>query len=456
MVNPLFENHLLKTAFRTAKFSATDAPLSEQCDVHQTIAILKAFAESVSEFEELSDTMERFAIANGFSPADLSYLEDVLIESTQRAFNINEADDESTRSFLALLHKPFPKAETRYPNAPGSGMEPNAGEGAIRKMLRQHPINAYPQPFGTKAYDAATYKQANKMPHYGPDKNVGFNAQKPSRPLANYIQNVNQTSNEAFVAIDSQGMGMPHQYRVLNTIRNEWVSPQIHMRDALVMAQELNAELDVLAEQQKNQTVEEALRSESIQNPNSSGQGWDASHAEHALHATCVKHGWHYSHSTPIHQRNGDVLIHHTYARKEHKVGFYHKDTDWQSKVSSASGHSTHGSGAAELDKHLKGKVSRHKDLKEGQEIPSTPITENLLQPMSPVAQAALRHLESSHLKNGSASSFGDTNTGITAMQDFKAKENLLMEARKRENPLPSEEDAIRAQSVKNMHSRKR
>ena len=75
---------------------------------------------------------------------------------------------------------------------------------------------------------------------------------------------------------------------------------------------------------------------------------------------------------------------------------------------------------------------------------------------MSPVAQAALRHLELSYLKNGSASSFGDTNTGITAMQKFKAKENLLMEARKRENPLPSEEDAIRAQSVKNMHKRNR
>ena len=72
------------------------------------------------------------------------------------------------------------------------------------------------------------------------------------------------------------------------------------------------------------------------------------------------------------------------------------------------------------------------------------------------MAQAALRHLESSHLKNGSSSTFGDTATDITAMQDFKAKERLLMEARKREHPLPSEEDAIRAHSVKNMHSRKR
>ncbi len=40
-------------------------------------------------------------------------------------------------------------------------------------------------------------------------------------------------------------------------------------------------------------------------------------------------------------------------------------------------------------------------------------------------------------------------------MQDFKAKENLLMEARKRETQMPTEEQAIHAQSLKNMHSRK-
>jgi hypothetical protein len=140
-----------------------------------------------------------------------------------------------------------------------------------------------------------------------PGRNVGYNTQKPSRPLANFIQNVNQISNEAFVAIDSQGMGMPHQYRVLNTLRNEWVSPQMHMRDAIVMAQELNAELDMLAEGQKENQAEFPTVKEAIDNPNSSGQGHDANHVHHPLHATCVKHKFSYSHSTPIYQPNGDI-----------------------------------------------------------------------------------------------------------------------------------------------------
>jgi hypothetical protein len=149
-------------------------------------------------------------------------------------------------------------------------------------------------------------------------------------------------------------------------------------------------------------------------------------------------------------------LIHHTWAHGEHKVGAHARDDHWQLKVSSASGHSTEGKGADELNTHLINKSKRYPELKEGQGIPSTPLTEQILQPMGPAAQAALRHLESRHLKNGSSSSFGDTNTGITAMEDFKHKERLLMEARQRENPMPSEENAIRAQSVKNMHARKR
>jgi hypothetical protein len=62
MPSILFEQHLFKDAFKTSKFADSDAPLSEQCDINQTIEILKAISESVSPLEELSDTMERFAI----------------------------------------------------------------------------------------------------------------------------------------------------------------------------------------------------------------------------------------------------------------------------------------------------------------------------------------------------------------------------------------------------------
>jgi hypothetical protein len=99
-----------------------------------------------------------------------------------------------------------------------------------------------------------------------------------------------------------------------------------------------------------------------IENPNSSGQGYDRDHVSHPLHATITKHGYSYSHSTPIHQRDGGVYHHHTYARGEHKVGVSSSDpSKWETAVSSASGHRTRGVGASTLDKHLASKNKRYK-----------------------------------------------------------------------------------------------
>jgi hypothetical protein len=100
-----------------------------------------------------------------------------------------------------------------------------------------------------------------------------------------------------------------------------------------------------------------------IENPNSSGQGYDSSHASHPLNSTIIKHGYSYSHTTPIHRKDGSVYHHHTYAKGEHKVGVNnHNTSNWETQTSSASGHKHSGSGASSLDSHLASKNKRYKD----------------------------------------------------------------------------------------------
>ena len=99
---------------------------------------------------------------------------------------------------------------------------------------------------------------------------------------------------------------------------------------------------------------------DAIENPNSSGQGYDPSHKEHPLHNIITKHGYKYSHTTPIHKTDGDVYHHHTYALGEHKVGISSPDK-WETKTSSSSGHRTTGEGGRKLEKHLIGKNRRYK-----------------------------------------------------------------------------------------------
>jgi hypothetical protein len=101
-----------------------------------------------------------------------------------------------------------------------------------------------------------------------------------------------------------------------------------------------------------------------IQNPNSSGQGHDPSHASNPHHETITKHGFAYSHSTPITSMSGEKYIHHTYAKGERKVGVDADTGAWESKKSSASGRSTRGMTTRDLDKHLSN-VVRHAAGKE-------------------------------------------------------------------------------------------
>lgn len=94
---------------------------------------------------------------------------------------------------------------------------------------------------------------------------------------------------------------------------------------------------------------------EEIENPNSSGQGHDPDHMKHPLHDTILKHGYEYSHSTPVHRENAGKYIHHTYKKGERVIGVSDDNkTKWQAKTSTASGreHTNHGKDT--LEKYLK------------------------------------------------------------------------------------------------------
>jgi hypothetical protein len=127
---------------------------------------------------------------------------------------------------------------------------------------------------------------------------------------------------------------------------------------------------------------EETLDEGSISFPNSSGQGHDADHDLHPLHKIAAKHGYNYSHTTPVTQRDGSTFYHHTWARGEHKIGAYDHDTKWSSKVSSSSGHLWIGIGTVALDKHLKNKAKRYQ-LQNNESVALTKIQEGLLDPQT-------------------------------------------------------------------------
>jgi hypothetical protein len=121
------------------------------------------------------------------------------------------------------------------------------------------------------------------------------------------------------------------------------------------------------------QYYKERQFTEEIQNPNSSGQGHDPEHHMHPHHATLLKHGYEYSHSTPVSHpidfsSEREKINHHTYKLKghpDHNVSVHYSpkmagNHKWEAGKS-ASNTSTTGRSTEALDKFLKGHVARAK-----------------------------------------------------------------------------------------------
>jgi hypothetical protein len=355
----LFSKHLEQT--KLLRESSTPF-LDEEIETLENT--VRTFAESyLNEPDDidLGEFFESFVQYQEYSQWEAAILEGILIEATELATG-EDATDENVKlfleSFVAQLAKPFPKATKTSPNR--EGLTPLEGEGGVKKFLRSLTVFKYPDPYGNddsfSAKDVKVYDRvANRHGHPYSAAN-DWNNQKPDWPLANPILNV-QGEGRAFEAVDSVGVGALIHWRVKNNLTGQYVTRQIHRESAIQIAAELNQ--DFLT----------SLH-ESIEDPNTSGQGHDPDHAGHALHATPVKNGWKYSHSTPIHQRDGGVSIHHTWKRGDHNVGAYHSSENWETHKG-GSGHFTRGQGAAALDKHLKGKVRRMNEDEQLDEAPT-------------------------------------------------------------------------------------
>lgn len=126
----------------------------------------------------------------------------------------------------------------------------------------------------------------------------------------------------------------------------------------------------------------EELVIEAIENPNTSGQGHDPDHKDNPYHDTLLKHGYEYSHTTPVNHsaysvgpkhpdyKNQDIRMHHAYKHKDlkdHVVGVNknsHGEHVWQThRLGNSPGSGTSGRGVEALTKHLKGHLARAKKL---------------------------------------------------------------------------------------------
>jgi hypothetical protein len=117
---------------------------------------------------------------------------------------------------------------------------------------------------------------------------------------------------------------------------------------------------------------EESQLLEAIGNPNNSGQGHDPEHKNHPLHKTLQKHGYEYSHSTPIKRelyvsvadegRKPTEFTSHAYCHPEtgHRVGCDSDTYCWHSH--GKGGHMKHGDGAITLARHLKARQAKLND----------------------------------------------------------------------------------------------
>jgi hypothetical protein len=108
--------------------------------------------------------------------------------------------------------------------------------------------------------------------------------------------------------------------------------------------------------------------------------GHDTNHEIHLLHSTLLKHGYKYSHSSHVAQPDNSIHLNHTWVHRAagHLISADHHDTKLSSKVSVNSPQTWTGIGRIALDKHLKSRARRTKQLPESSSLPSKNLQEGL------------------------------------------------------------------------------
>lgn len=231
----------------TTKFAnKPPCDLSERADTSEIIELLRKWSMNLKDTDELSESLERFAIAQNLSPNELSFLEQTLLRATERAFQSDTIDESDVRSFLALLSKPAGKPDTSTV-ADQRGYEPHPSETGVNAFLRQLKVQTHPEPFGNDWLGGV--KQFNRKPHYG-KANVDVNAMSAVNQLANPRLRVSNENEAIFSAVDAVGLSQRHQYKIVNNLTSEYCSSFMNCEDAEQACIELNGEMAQLIQDQ--------------------------------------------------------------------------------------------------------------------------------------------------------------------------------------------------------------
>jgi hypothetical protein len=324
-MNLLFNQHLWQSLPLHAQriVENSDAPFQDEREEYgdAVVDILQTFAETHADIldeDGLEEYFDEWCFEeNGFAESTVRILKDVLNLSAEQEFG--QIAEDNIRSLLKVLAHPLQSTETtvadivdgRIPSLPSDARE------FLRQLRVQKRKDSYGNSDAFSAKNLKVFDRAKARYGHSPASSMAGADNFPV--LANPRLNV----SENFTAIDAVGMDQTHQWIVVDVNTNQILTPYLMKHEAINLAASLNKQSEMLGE--------------SIVNANSSGQGYDEDHAEHPLHRCCVQHGFGYSHSTPVHMKNGDVKIHHTWSNGEHKVGAVEGSNHWTSKTCDAS-----------------------------------------------------------------------------------------------------------------------
>ena len=150
------------------------------------------------------------------------------------------------KTLLDILSQPFPKSESKTPNE--KGMTPLPQEPGARAFLKTLKVSAHPDPYGNddsfSAKDVSVFQRAKN--NYGYDYKTQGDFNDQGAPNKHVLRNptLNVSNEEAFIAVDSVGLGFVVDYRVVNKLTNEYVTRKMHKEEAEELAAELNAEFE--------------------------------------------------------------------------------------------------------------------------------------------------------------------------------------------------------------------
>jgi hypothetical protein len=406
--NNLFETTLMATKHRGFKPLQDSEQVEDEqvpeLDVDAITKIIEAFAQSLStvhDWADLSDTWNRFCLENEIPEQSVEIFTETMVEAARQT--TGGETDQHVKSFLRQIQKPFPAPTTTTPNR--EGMSPRPGETSTKDFLKQLKVAAHSDPFGNdyrggvKAFD----RDANR---YGRNYSykTDFNNQRPTWPLANSDLNVNTgRTDEAFAAIDAVGLGALTHYRVVNRLTGEYVTKQMHREDAQQVAVELNAafaqevELHESVSRKHFQQVANTVRA--IENP----------------------------------KKRQEFADHHAALFSQRNPRFDHARFHAACGTQCPSG----------------GKLRN-----EGNQLPSTPITEGLHNrddaKMARYVDAINKSMTYQQDFTMDGGKYQSTDTSITALADFRATA-LLQERNKTKfaGKAMTEQDAVRSQQSK-------